>query len=173
MALPNTQPSFDAPIPGQAMVSELGARPWQQPSQYTTIEEAVDFYISKMSSDEVAIQIEDILEMGVSVADLAHVIQLSNVMEGVHSIDVGVMATPVLIEFIMLIGDSADIKYKTGLEDENKAIEKTLVNRAMKKFKVEEDKRSEEPEQVVEEVDDNSTKEEKVNQLTGLMARRI
>jgi hypothetical protein len=73
----------------------------------------------------------------------------------------------------MLIGDSADIKYKTGLEDENKAIEKTLVNRAMKKFKVEEDKRSEEPEQVVEEVDDNSTKEEKVNQLTGLMARRI
>jgi len=173
MALPNTQPSFDAPIPGQAMVSELGARPWQQPSQYTTIEEAVDFYISKMSSDDVAIQIEDILEMGVSVADLAHVIQLSNVMEGVHSIDVGVMATPVLIEFIMLIGDSADIKYKTGLEDENKAIEKTLVNRAMKKFKVEEDKRSEEPEQVVEEVDDNSTKEEKVNQLTGLMARRI
>ena len=173
MALPNTQPSFDAPIPGQAMVSELGARPWQQPSQYTTIEEAVDFYISKMSSDDVAIQIEDILEMGVSVADLAHVIQLSNVMEGVHSMDVGVMATPVLIEFIMLIGDSADIKYKTGLEDENKAIEKTLVNRAMKKFKVEEDKRSEEPEQVVEEVDDNSTKEEKVNQLTGLMARRI
>ena len=173
MALPNTQPSFDAPIPGQAMVSELGARPWQQPSQYTTIEEAVDFYISKMSSDDVAMQIEDILEMGVSVADLAHVIQLSNVMEGVHSIDVGVMATPVLIEFIMLIGDSADIKYKTGLEDENKAIEKTLVNRAMKKFKVEEDKRSEEPEQVVEEVDDNSTKEEKVNQLTGLMARRI
>ena len=42
MALPNTQPSFDAPIPGQSMVSELGARPWQQPSQYTTIEEAVD-----------------------------------------------------------------------------------------------------------------------------------
>ena len=173
MALPNLQPSFDAPIPGQSMVSELGARPWQQPSQYTTIEEAVDFYISKMSSDDVAMQIEDILEMGVSVADLAHVIQLSNVMEGVHSIDVGVMATPVLIEFIMLIGDSADIKYKTGLEDENKAIEKTLVNRAMKKFKAEEDKRSEEPEQVVEEVDDNSTKEEKVNQLTGLMARRI
>jgi len=173
MALPNTQPSFDAPIPGQSMVSELGARPWQQPSQYTTIEEAVDFYISKMSSDEVAIQIEDILEMGVSVADLAHVIQLSNVMEGVHSIDVGVMATPVLIEFIMLIGDSAKIDYETGLGDDDKSIKKALLNRAMKQFKAEADKKSAEPEQIVEEVNDNSTKEEKVNQLTGLMARRI
>jgi len=172
MALPNPQPSFDAPIPGQALVAELGSRPWQQPAQYSTIEEAVDFYIAKMSSDEAAVQIEDILEMGVSVADLAHIIQLSNVMEGVHSIDVGVMATPVLIEFIMLIGDSADIKYKTGLEDDNKAIEKTLINRAMKKFKAEEDKKSAEPVEVTDEPQ-GETKDEKINQLTGLMARRI
>jgi hypothetical protein len=43
----------------------------------------------------------------------------------------------------------------------------------MKQFKAEAAKKSAEPEQIVEEVDDNSTKEEKVNQLTGLMARRI
>ena len=173
MALPNPQPSFDAPIPGQALVAELGSRPWQQPAQYSTIEEAVDFYIAKMSSDDVAVQIEDILEMGVSVADLAHVIQLSNVMEGVHSIDVGVMATPVLIEFIMLIGDSAKIDYETGLEDENKAMKKALVNRAMKQFKKEAAKNSLEPEEEVVDEVNMETEEEKINQLTGLMARRI
>ena len=172
MALPNTQPSFDAPIPGQAMVSELGARPWQQPSQYTTIEEAVDFYISKMSSDDVAIQIEDILEMGVSVADLAHVIQLSNVMEGVHSIDVGVLATPVLIEFIMLIGDSADIDYKTGLDEQSETVKKSMMNRAIKKFKEKEKQTSVESEDPIDE-SENSSKDDKINQLTGLMARRV
>lgn len=172
MALPNPQPSFDAPIPGQALVAELGSRPWQQPAQYSTIEEAVDFYIAKMSSDDVAVQIEDILEMGVSVADLAHVIQLSNVMEGVHSIDVGVMATPVLLEFIMLIGDSAKIDYETGLEEDNVGFKKALVKRAMKKFKAEEDKKSAEPVEVIDEPQ-GETKDEKINQLTGLMARRV
>ena len=67
-------------------------------------------------------------------------------MEGIHSIDVGVMATPVLIEFIMLIGDSAKIDYETGLEDENKAMKKALVNRAMKQFKKESAKNTSEPE---------------------------
>ena len=172
MALPNPQPSFDSPRPGQALVAELGSRPWQQPAQYGTIEEAVDFYIAKMSSDEAAVQIEDILEMGVSVADLAHIIQLSNVMEGVHSIDVGVMATPVLLEFIMLIGDSAKIDYETGLEEDNVGFKKALVKRAMKKFKAEEDKKSAEPVEVIDEPQ-GETKDEKINQLTGLMARRV
>ena len=172
MALPNQQPSFDAPIPGQSMVSELGARPWQQPSQYTTIEEAVDFYISKMSSDDVAMQIEDILETGVSVADLAHVIQLTNVMEGVHSIDVGVMATPVLIEFIMLIGDSADKDYKTGLDEQSATVKKSMMNRAIKKFKEKEKQTSVESEDPMDE-SENSSKDDKINQLTGLMARRV
>jgi len=83
------------------------------------------------------------------------------------------MATPVLIEFIMLIGDSAKIDYETGLGDDDKSMKKTLLNRAMKQFKAEAAKKSAEPEQIVEDVDDNSTKEKKVNQLTGLMARRI
>ena len=59
---------------GQSMLHELGARPWQNPPQYTTLEETVDFYISKMSTDEVANQVIDVLGW-VFCTDLAHVIQ--------------------------------------------------------------------------------------------------
>ena len=33
--------SFDAPIPGMSMTHELGARPWQSPPQYSTVDEVI------------------------------------------------------------------------------------------------------------------------------------
>ena len=41
------EPTFDAPIAGMSLTHELGARPWQKPSQYTTVDEAVQYYIEK------------------------------------------------------------------------------------------------------------------------------
>ena len=33
------EPVFDAPVPGMGMTHELGARPWQQPAQYTKMDD--------------------------------------------------------------------------------------------------------------------------------------
>ena len=38
------QPNFDGPIAGMGLTHELGARPWQQPAQYSTVDEAMKFY---------------------------------------------------------------------------------------------------------------------------------
>jgi len=171
MAEMRNQPLFDAPIPGQGMLHELGARPWQNPPQYTTLEETVDFYISKMSTDEVANQVLDVLEMGIPVTDLAHVIQLANVMEGVHTVDVGVLVTPILIEFIMLIGDSANVKYRTGLDEEDANISDATIQKAIRKFREEEEQSENvepEAEQVAEQPEDTGA----MNNLAGLMSRR-
>jgi len=166
-------PLFDAPIPGQSMLHELGARPWQNPPQYTTLEEVVDFYVSKMATDEVAVQIADILEMDVSVVDLAHTMQLANVMEGVHTIDVGVLVTPVLMEFIMLIGDSANVKYRTGLEEQDENVRDAMVKKAMRKFKEEEKRQDEMPTEKTTPVAEEPKEEaDTMSNLTGLMARR-
>tara|TARA_X000001388_G_scaffold59563_1_gene44923 strand:+ start:3710 stop:4228 length:519 start_codon:yes stop_codon:yes gene_type:complete len=166
-------PLFDAPIPGQSMLHELGARPWQNPPQYTTLEEVVDFYVSKMATDEVAVQIADILEMDVSVVDLAHTMQLANVMEGVHTIDVGVLVTPVLMEFIMLIGDSAKVKYRTGLEEQDENVRDAMVKKAMRKFKEEEKRQDEMPTEETTPVAEEPKEEaDTMSNLTGLMARR-
>ena len=48
--------SFNAPIPGQGLTAELGARPWQTPPQYTTVEDALDYYIPRLESEEVSEQ---------------------------------------------------------------------------------------------------------------------
>ena len=133
------QPKLDAPIPGQSLTKELGSRPWQQPAQYTTVEDALDYYIPRLESDEVSQQLLDVLEMGIPVTTVANTMQLGSVMEGKHSVDVGMLILPVLVELIMLIADSAGVEYTTGLE-KDKEIRGSLVDLAVSKFKEEKDK---------------------------------
>ena len=125
---------FDAAIPGQSLTAELGSRPWQQPAQYTTVEEALDYYIPRLESEEVSAQLLDVLEMGIPVTTIANTMQLGSVMEGKHSVDVGMLILPVLVELIMLIGDTAGVKYTSGLE-KDKVTRSSLVDLAVTKFK--------------------------------------
>jgi len=116
----SNQPSFDAPIPGQSLTMELGSRPWQSPAQFTTVDETIDYYMERMSSEDFMLQLADVLEMGTPVTVLANTIQMASVMEGVHTVDVGMLVLPMLMEMIMMIGDSAGIKYDSGLENKDK-----------------------------------------------------
>ena len=125
---------FDAAIPGQSLTAELGSRPWKQPAQYTTVEEALDYYLPRLQSEEVSSQLLDVLEMGIPVTTIANTMQLGSVMEGKHSVDVGMLILPVLVELIMLIGDTAGVKYTSGLE-KDKVTRSSLVDLAVEKFK--------------------------------------
>ena len=120
---------FDAPIPGMSLTHELGARPWQTPPQFPTVDEAIEYYMASMTSEEFMEQLIDVLEMGVPVTSIANSMQLSSVMEGKHSVDVGMLVVPLLMELIMMLGDSAGIEYETGLQnpDRNKARDSQLA----------------------------------------------
>ena len=167
------QPPLDAPIPGQSLTHELGARPWQQPAQYTTVEDALDYYIPRLESEEVTNQLLDVLEMGIPVTTVANTMQLGSVMEGKHSVDVGMLILPVLVELIMLIADSAKIEYTSGLEKDKK-MRGSLVDLAVSKFNEEKDKTKDSD--IVEEKDDgklvaDSMKQAAEERVGGLMSR--
>jgi len=119
MALDNT-PNFDAPIPGMSLTAELGSRPWQSSPMHSTVDEAIQYYMDRMTSEDFMDQLIDVLEMGVAAVDIANTMQLSSVMEGIHNVDVGVLVSPVIVEMIMFIAESADIEYVSGLDNPNK-----------------------------------------------------
>ena len=131
------QPSFDMPIAGQSLTAELGGRPWQQPPQYATVEEALDYYIPSLESEEVSTQLLDVLEMGIPVTSVANAMQTASVMDGKHSVDVGVLVLPVLIELIMLIAETAGVEYISGLEPDKTIMNKSLINKAIRKYEKE------------------------------------
>ena len=120
------EPRFDAPIPGMGMTHELGGRPWQTPPQYPTVEQAIQYYIPRVMSKEFKTQMFDVMELGIPVTTLANTLQLSSVMDGKHSTDVGIIILPVLMELMMLVADEVDIKYTTGLDKPNKTRESAI-----------------------------------------------
>ena len=157
------EPLFDAPIPGQALTHELGARPWQSPPQYSTVDEAVDYYTSRLSTPEATSQIIDILKMGIPVTSLANTIQMGSIMDGKHSIDVGMLVLPLIVEVIMFIAEQEGIDYDDGLTDvkDNKTNEAILENI-----------RTQMKEKAGEPVEEEPVVEETPEEPPGLMARR-
>jgi hypothetical protein len=166
------QPSFDMPIAGQSLTAELGGRPWQQPPQYATVEEALDYYIPSLESEEVSTQLLDVLEMGIPVTSVANAMQTASVMDGKHSVDVGVLVLPVLIELIMLIAETAGVEYISGLEPDKTIMNKSLINKAIRKYEKEKEKEDEPLEDTGVMTTIESLQEETPEEKTGgLMSR--
>ena len=171
------QPLLDAPISGQHMTSELGGRPWQQAPQYTTVDEAIEYYLDRMSSDEFTDQLVDVLEMDVPVTTLANTLQLGGVMDGKHTVDVGMLVMPLLMEMIMLVGDMADVKYDSGMENPNKGKTRDTL---MQSVKTKLQRKMEEKEAFLfdddedeEDIADIEQEQEESEEPKGLMARRV
>jgi len=159
---------FNVPVPGESLTAELGGRPWQTPSKLTTVDEAIDYYMERMSSEDFMEQVVDVLESGVPVATIANTLQLASVMDGIHTVDVGMLVAPVIMEMMMLLGDSAGIKYQTGLEEEKEEISDAKIAKAVSSYKkTVKEKDLAKPKEV-------ETKEEPEveDEPAGLMARR-
>jgi len=166
MVLEDVTSMFDAPIPGESLTIELGSRPWQQASELSTVDEAIEYYMERLSTDEFMNQLMDVLELGVPITSIVNTMQLNSVMEGVHSVDVGALVSPLLVEMIMYMADMAKVDYVSGLEkpDTSDKLAPTKIAKMMNKFKEE-----------VEDVDmqeESSVETQETEEPKGLMARR-
>ncbi len=168
------QPLLDGPIAGQSLTAEINGRPWLNPPQYTTVDETIEYYLDRMSSEEFTDQLVDVLEMGVPVTTLANTIQLGSVMDGVHSVDVGMLVMPFIMEMIMLVGESSDVKYDSGMENPNKGQTRdTMLNKV--RMELEERMRQKEGMFIEEDETVDMEEEEEIvaeEEPMGLMSRR-
>ena len=161
---------FDAPIAGQSLTAELGARPWQQAPMYATVEEAFEYYATKLTDPAINDSLLDTLEMGTPVAPVAEILVQSGAMEGKHSIDVSILILPVIMELIAYVADEAGIEYDMGTSKsiDQDIIPESKMELALSKIKnkstaVKKEEPMVEPEAVPEENP----------QPSGLMARRM
>tara|TARA_R110002167_G_scaffold94585_2_gene252435 strand:+ start:1037 stop:1561 length:525 start_codon:yes stop_codon:yes gene_type:complete len=126
MITPN-EPLLDAPIPGQSLTAELGGRPWQQPSEMKTLEDAVDYYIPRLGDPSQLNTTLGIIDSGTPLTTIAEILTLSGTMEGKHNVDVAVLVNPVIVEFLKGLGDMAGIKYNMDV-DSDKDTEVTAID---------------------------------------------
>ena len=161
------QPSLNRPIPGQSLTSELGGRPWQSPPQYATVDDAMDWYLERFDSQEVVEELMSVIESGIPLSTLANSMQLGAVLNGVHSIDVGVLVMPIIIEMMKYLAEQTNTEYKMGDEpEETDRPSDAVIASALNELKnQQEGSDNEEPEMEEEE-------EEPMPEPSGLMARR-
>ena len=152
--------ALDAPIPGQSLTAPLGDRPWQKPARFSQPDVALAFYVDRITKEERANNMLDILENGVPVDVLVDIMQQGGVMEGVHSLDTGIIIAPALVEVISSMADNVGIEYTKFSTGEKKkgATSAEIV------FATKEEPQTEVPEIEIEEAMEEEPK--------GLMARR-
>ena len=157
------QVSLSRPVPGQSLTHEVRARPWQNPPQFNTVEESMDWYLERFDNPELVEEMLSIIENKVPLSVIANSMQLGAVLQGVHSIDVGVLITPIIIEILRTLAEKTDTDYVIGDEPEDTdrpsdAVVESAVNK-IKSMPIEDKVEEEE----IEEDDEEPM---------GLMARR-
>ena len=162
----------DAPIPGMSLTAPLGGRPWQQPPQMSSVEEAIDYYLPKLMDREFLPELLTIIELGVPLTTIANSFQLASVMEGKHSIDIGVLVLPVLVEMMITIAEANEVEYVSGMErSKEDKLSNAQVALAKKKGMLGEIEEDEQPEEMP--MPEQQQEEESMEApAMGLMSRR-
>ena len=163
-------PMLDAPIPGMSLTAPLGDRPWQKPPQLPTAEQALSFYVERLTADKQVDQMLDLLEIGIPVDSLVETVQLGGVMEGIHSVDVGVLISPALSELISQIATKAGVEHKLeGEEVDPDASSQAEITLQLKRLQ------EQKGINLTEKVEETTEEVEEMPKETpsGLMARRV
>ena len=87
---------FDAPIPGQSLTSTPKGAPYERPPEITDPVEALDWHLDRLDNPKAVKEAMFFLEMGMDLSTLVEGIARGAVAEGIHSIDVSLIITPVI-----------------------------------------------------------------------------
>lgn len=123
---------LSAPIPGQSLTTEPGNSPWEQPPKLVTIQQVADFYIDKLTDDQEAInKTLEAIELGVPLQSLANGAVMFNMMKGIHTVDVGFLVMPVIVELFITLAELNDLTYFISEEDQlkGKVLDRDLVEK--------------------------------------------
>ena len=116
--LEKQEPQIDAPIPGMGLTAPMGGRPWLKPPQFATVEDSLEYYFAKFTDRNFVPELLTIIELGVPLTTIANSFQLASVMEGKHSVDVGILVIPVIVEMMMAVAEANDVEFVSGLSRE-------------------------------------------------------
>lgn len=157
---------FSAPIPGQSLTLEPKTYPWERPSEINDPEEAIQMHLARLTEPDMFESALDALELGeLDISTVTKGILRGAVANGIHSIDVALIAAPVIHEFLRNAADAAGIEVDDGFEDK---AAKEMVKQSRIALKAKKEMSKAKPAPVVEPVKEAPVVEQP---RKGLMAR--
>lgn len=163
---------LDAPVPGMSLTAEPKGRPWRRPYQYSTVDEVATYYMDLMMDPRFTDGLIEQVEVGFPLAMIADVWITASTMEGLHSVDLGSLVSPVVITMMKALLDAEDVSYEVGDEED----EVTMSEKEMIKLRDEligsDDLEASEPPMMDEPMPTEEMPEEPSEASRGLMSRK-
>jgi hypothetical protein len=91
---------LEGPIPGQSLTATPKAYKWERPPQMATVEEATKYYINKLADQDVMDDLAVLFDGGMPIAPFVQTLTTTAVSEGLHTIDVSLIVSPIVHAFI-------------------------------------------------------------------------
>lgn len=108
---------MQGPIPGNSLTDEPGAFPWEQPPQMNDPEEVFNYYVKKISDEEVSDNVLTMLDLGMPISVITGAMLSRGVMDGIHTVDMKLIMKPQLGVVLKNMAEEAGIKYKETMND--------------------------------------------------------
>ena len=118
---------FQGPIPGQSLTDEPRNHAWENPPEMDTMEEAVMYYIDKLSDEDSMDDLALLFDLGANIQDVTETLMIMGTMKGLHTVDVQMLAAPIVGAYIK----AAMVPY--GVETPETAVDPDKLRTAREK----------------------------------------
>lgn len=108
---------IDGPIPGENFTSDTKNYPWHRPPELTTYNDAIEYSIDKLTSEETSQKILTLLEVGMSVAMLTDIFVTQGIGKGKWTPDFAILIAGPVARCIELMAKAAEIEYEMGIDN--------------------------------------------------------
>ena len=103
---------FDRPIPGQSLTSTPKAWPWENPPEFTDVDEAFMYIIEKIQGNPgVQKGYDKIITMGMPIESICNTITFVGFVEGLWTVDIAELLKPPVMAFLMLYSQEKGLPF--------------------------------------------------------------
>lgn len=111
---PNT---FDGPIPGENLLADTRNHPWHRPPEYDDPDEFMRYVDKTFKRPHTQQGLDTLISNGVSVTMMTDMFITRSIMDGLISIDFGILLAGPVAKAIELMCVQLGIDYEMGFED--------------------------------------------------------
>ena len=128
---------IQGPIPGQSLTDLPKNAPWEKPSEIAEVGDVVKHYVERLADDDIMDDLTVVFKLGGDLKTITETIMMTGSMNGVHTVEAGMLAGPIVAKFIKIAMESYGIDTpETNVSPEEKSKAKefarvmALVNQA-------------------------------------------
>jgi|TARA_R110000782_G_scaffold129906_1_gene221538 hypothetical protein len=87
-------------IPGQSLTDLPKNSPWERPSELNEVKDVVDYYLMRLIDQDTVDDISILFDLGGDLRTVTEAMWLAGAMKGIHTIEAGMLAAPVISSFL-------------------------------------------------------------------------